>query len=171
MTTNEMIWKTLTTKMEKEPKYRSVLADMGIEIYDSECSEQGFWAVRDIATGRNLVVSRGDDGKRRLYGNDGCWDVDTKNVRLVDYIGYLRCPRKYKTWHDIYPERSEYSVLRDLISTKKDSISRWEWELRKIHKKIGDLMEVRDRYEEYWNEACDSLDKARERVDELRWKM
>ena len=49
----------------------------------------------------------------------------------------------------------------------------WECELRKIHKKIGDLMEERNRYEEYRNEAYDSLDKARERAEELRdkWKM
>ena len=168
MTTNEMIWKTLTTKMEREPKYRSVLTDMGIEIYDSECSEQGFWAVRDIATGRNLVISKDYDGKRRLYGNDGCWGVDTKNVRLVDYIGYLRCPRKYKSYYDIYPVRSEYSTLRDLISTQKRSVSMWEWEIRKVHKKICELTEERDRYEGYWNEACEELGKARERVDELK---
>ena len=173
MTTNEMIWKTLTTKTEKEPKYKSVLADMGIEIYDSESSEQGFWAVRDVNTGRNLVISKDYDGKRRLYGNDGCWDVKTKSVKLVDYIGYLRCPRKYKTYYDIHPVRSEYNVLRDSISTQKRYVSMWECELRKIHKKIGDLMEERNRYEEYRNEAYDSLDKARERAEELRdkWKM
>ena len=170
MTTNEMILKTLTTKMEKEPKYRSVLADMGIEIYDSECSEQGFWAVRDVNTGRNLVISKDYDGKRRLYGNDGCWGVDTKNVRLVDYIGYLRCPSKYKTYYDIHPVRSEYNVLRDSISTQKRYVFMWERELRKIYKKIGDLMEERDRYGEYLHEAWDGLDRARERVEELRDK-
>ena len=113
------------------------------------------------------------DGKRRLYGNDGCWDVKTKSVKLVDYIGYLRCPRKYKTYYDIHPVRSEYNVLRDSISTQKRYVSMWERELRKIHKKIGDLMEERNRYEEYRNEAYDSLDKARERAEELRdkWKM
>ena len=32
MTTNEMILKTLTTKVTKEPKYKSILEDMGFTI-------------------------------------------------------------------------------------------------------------------------------------------
>ena len=46
MNTNEMIYKTLRTKMDKEPKYRDVLADLGIEVFDSNCSTQGFWSVK-----------------------------------------------------------------------------------------------------------------------------
>lgn len=169
MKTNEMIWKTLTTKVGKEPKFRSILVDMGIEIYDSECSEQGFWAVRDTATGRNLVISKDYDGKRTLYGNDGCWDVETKNVRLVDYIGYLRCQREYKNYYDLHPEyNSEYRKLRHRISTEKDSASLWSWELKKIDKKIADLMEERERYAGYYKKSCDGLREVRQRVEELR---
>lgn len=92
MTTNEMIYKTITTKLTKEPKYKSILEDMGYKVYNSDMSACGCWTVENPENGRCILFSKGYDSRRRLYG--GYKPVETKDFKKVNFVGYLK-KRKY----------------------------------------------------------------------------
>lgn len=164
MNTNEMIYRTLRTKMDKEPRYRDVLADLGIEVFDSSCSTQGFWSVRYIPTGNMLVISKGYDNRVHLYGGEnGYQEPNAKDLKRFDYIGFLKRHKKRQVLTD-----TEYETLRNSICQCKRDIKWAEEDLSDIDKKIAHLMEQRDHYKERLKKATDGLQAARERVAELR---
>lgn len=171
MTTNEMIYRTLRTKMNKEPKYREVLADMGIEAYDSDSSTQGFWSVKCVATGRMLVISKGYDGRRHLYGGDnGYQHTNARDLKKFDYMGFLKCDRR-KEASPYFTDSSiptEYRALRCTIRECKSGIRWAERDLAEVDKKIADLMEQKEHYKQRLADAINKLSDARERVEELR---
>ena len=170
MTTNEMIYKTLRTKMSKEPRYRAVLADLGIEVFDSDCSTQGFWSVRYIPTGKMLVISKGYDNRVHLYGGEnGYQKPKVRDLKMFDYIGFLRCDRKKEGrpyFSDDYV--SEYKVLMKDIRQGKSDIRWAERDIADVSKRIADLMEQKKHYEERLADATNRLNAARERTAELK---
>lgn len=171
MTTNEMIRRTLKTKTTKEPKYRDVLADMGIEVYDSGNSEQGFWAVRDTATGKNLVISKGYDNRVHIYGDNGFRQVKVKDLSLFDYMGYLKCKRDRKggtPYFNVGYVNTEYKGLRCAISDGKRDIRWAERDIKEVDKKIESLMKEKEWHEERLARATNSINVARKRIDELK---
>lgn len=170
MNTNEMIYKTLRTKTNKEPKYRAVLADLGIEVYDSTFSTQGFWSVRYIPTGKMLVISKGYDNRVHLYGGEnGYQNPHAKDLKLFDYIGFLRCDRK-KEGRPYFSDSvfTEYKALMKDIRQGKSDIRWAERDIEEVSKRIADLMEQKKHYEERLADATNRLNAARERVAELR---
>ena len=173
MTTNEMIFRTLKTKMNKTPKYAEVLADLGIEVYDSDSSTQGFWSVRYIPTGRMLVISKGYDNKTHLYGGDcGYRGTNAKDLKKFDYMGFLRCNRNKEAspyFADSFIP-TEYKAIRCTIHDCKSAIRCAERDLAEVDKKIADLMYQREYYKKKLTDATDRLSEARRRVEELRRK-
>ena len=92
MTTNEMIYKTINTKLTKEPKFKSVLEDMGYEVFNSDWSDYGNWTVKNPKTGRLVALSRSSrGGKRGIYNGWYCIkEGDISKVNLVGYLGKKR---------------------------------------------------------------------------------
>ena len=174
MTTNEMIYSTLRTKMGKVPKYKDILADLGIEVYDSNSSTQGFWSVRYIDTGRMLVISKGYDKRVHLYGGDnGYQHTDAKDLKKFDYIGFLKCNR-HKEGTPYFRAGyidSEYRKLRSDIYEGKRDICWAEREIENLDKKIESLMKEREWQKNRLAKATNRVNMARERVDKLRQKM
>lgn len=168
MTTNEMIYKTITTKLTKEPKFKSILEDMGYVVYESEWSEYGNWTVKNPKNGRMVALSRSYDRKRGLY--DG-WkyikdstDGDIRKVNLVGYLGKEKISRQRVN--------AEYKNLRAKIKECKKNIKEQEDYLEFYRDGLDKWLKY---YEEKF-EACQSqidkdnarLAEARARVDELR---
>lgn len=77
ITVNEMIYKTITTKTSKEPKYKDVLKAMGYTVYNSSWSEYDYWAVKNETTDRMIVFSKGYDKKKRLMMNGESLKIET----------------------------------------------------------------------------------------------
>ena len=175
MTTNEMIYRTLRTRMDKAPKYRDVLADLGIEVYDSDSSTQGFWSVRYIPTGKMLVISKRYDNRTHLYGGDNGWQkTNAKDLKKFDYMGFLKRNRGSKGLPYFYDKsyvKTEYKELGSTLFESKRDIRWAERDLEEVDKKIADLIEKRKWYEKRLADATDRLRVARERVNELRQKM
>ena len=170
MTINEMIYKTLTTKTTKEPKYSSALKDMGLQIFESGYSHYNYWAVKDKMTGRVLVISRDRGNRRGLF--DPCCLIKHENkknsISNIDFIGYLKTTR-----HMIKrtPEESEYSKLRKEIRNCKG----WEYkyhedEIEKIQMKIDELNRSLEYHNKQIKDFNNRLAKVRERVKELKSK-
>lgn len=165
MTTNEMIYKTLTTKTTKEPKYKSVLEDMGFTIYDSGLSDYGYWAVKFEATGRVLVISKDRSNKRGLFNPYSLIKHCGKNndILKVDFVGYLR-KRKY----DRTKKQSVYSELRWKIERYKY----WaEYEAKRVteaQKEVDKALKYLDYCKNEYRKNTDGLRECRARVDELR---
>ena len=168
MTTNEMIYKTITTKMSKEPKFKAVLEDMGFEILDTNWSDYDYWGIKCRDTGVMIVLSRGYDNKRRLYKN-GTHAVKTKEIKKIDFANMLREGRERWYVRSSIPA-SEYSRLRDSIRDSKRRIALRENDIVDLERQIKQL---NDRLEEK-RTALDANQKAlcdaRSRVSELRSK-
>lgn len=112
MTTNEMIYKTLTTKLTKEPIYKSILEDLGYVVFDSDCSAYSNWAIKNEKTSREIVISKDYDNKRGLF--DPYNRIETKDIRKVDYVGFLNKKRAVFP----YPNNSEYHEIRTTIQSE-----------------------------------------------------
>ena len=170
MTTNEMILKTLTTKVTKEPKYKSILEDMGFTIYDSDCSHYNYWTIKCEATGQILVISRDRGNKRGLFDPYSLIKHDNKenDISKIDFVGYLRTTRRMA---DRIPKESEYKKLRKEIEYCKGW--NYEWHKKRIEE-IGKEIEALNRNLEYNKEEIRKLDnklaKVRERIKELKNK-
>lgn len=168
MTTNEMILKTLTTKVTKEPKYKSILEDMGFTIYDSGCSHYNYWAIKCEATGQTLVISRDRGNRRGLFDPYNLIKYDNKenDISKIDFVGYLRTTRYMS---DRTPKESEYKKLRKEIKYCKG----WNYEYHKkeldeTYKEIDKLYQKLKYHNERIKEYEDKLTKARKRVKELK---
>ena len=170
MTTNEMIFKTLTTKVTKEPKYKSILEDMGFTIYDSDCSHYNYWTIKCEATGQILVISRDRENKRGLFDPYSLIKHDNKenDISKIDFVGYLRTTRRMA---DRIPKESEYKKLREEIKYCKGWNYKWYKErIEKIKKEIEKLNNSLEYNKEEIRKLDNKLAKARERVKELKNK-
>ena len=50
LTINEMIYKTISTKLKKEPKYKEILEQLGYTVFDSDYSDYDCWSVKNNET-------------------------------------------------------------------------------------------------------------------------
>ena len=82
-TVNEMLFDTLTTKVEKTPKYKELLEDMG---YTLEADKyEAFWSVNGIqfyrGRGFECHIYNGNKNRRRtIQGKENLAKVDWKNL-------------------------------------------------------------------------------------------
>ena len=141
MTTNEMILKTISTKTTKEPKYKSILEDMGYVICISDWGECGCWCVENPVTDRLVVFSKGYDKKKRLYG--GYKPIKEKDYKKIDFVGYLKCTRTYgdkKT--NKYNEQKAQKKIEEAIKNFEYLQSRYDENVSKLEecrKKVKEL--------------------------------
>ena len=163
MTTNEMILKTISTKLTKEPIYKSILEDLGYEVYDSKWSAYNNWAIKNKKTGNTVLFSKGYDNKKRLY--DTSRPINARNFKEVDYVGLLK---KEKRPRFSNTNTSEYAILRDKIKESKWSIEYYKKDIEGKRKRLDEIMNDIKRYEGYISNSEACLGSARERVAELR---
>ena len=165
MTTNQMIYKTLTTKVTKEPKYKSVLEDMGFTVFESGLSHYDYWAIKCNETGRTLVISKDRGNKRGLFDPYSLIKHDGKNNDILK-VDFARCLKKHKYSRSI--KQSKYSELRWKIERYKS----WaEYEAKRVteaQKEVDKALEYLDYCKKEYRKNTDGLRECRARVDELR---
>ena len=171
MTTNEMILKTIKTKLTKTPIYKSILEDLGYEVFDSEESHYGYWAVKNTETGRMILISQGYDGKRRLY--DNCSDIETSDLKKVDYVNLLKTnrPSANNPYASDYVyrnfERGKYYDLREIIKKNKDYIKYKENRIEEYKKQIRNIKKYmaceKEMLDKYIIELCMARDIIKEK--------
>ena len=166
LTTNQMILKTISTKANKEPKYKAILEDMGLKVYKSNWSVYNNWAVGCPATGKSVCLSKGRDNKKRLY--DGYSPIHhVRDFEKVDLLSFLKSP--YRPYYK-KGIQSEYRELRYSIQNAKRSIKDEEESISDLQKKIDTLNDEMESKKEYLHKAKEDLRKARERVAGLKRK-
>ncbi len=161
MTTNEMILKTISTKTTKEPKYKSILENMGYVICISDWGECGCWCVENPVTDRLVVFSKGYDKKKRLYG--GYKPIKEKDYKKIDFVGYLKCTRTYGD-----KKTNKYNELRNEIKLTKEYIKDYKKDMEKAQKKIEEAIKNFEYLQSRYDENVSKLEECRKKVKELK---
>jgi len=162
MTTNEMIYKTISTKLTKTPKYKDVLEDMGFRVYDSGDSVCGCWTVGLPETNRIVLFSKGYDNKKRLYGGYDDSPIHTTNPKMVDYVGLLKSKRIPLRERQGF-NGGKYADIRWVIGLEMDSVRRYEYEIERCERAIArhkeDIREHKQRVSDMMEEVRRSRQK------------
>ena len=180
MTTNEMIYKTMNTKLTKEPIYKSVLEDLGYEVYDSTWSYYNNWTVKNKETGKTILLSKHNyTNKKALFDCPFC--IETNDIKKVNYVDFLSKNRPNVTRpffeNYIYKnfERSKYSDLRDDIRDSKWDIKYYNRYINETKEKIEKLKKDIEqcnsdikRYNEKITDTQKKLEDTRQKVAELK---
>lgn len=101
VTVNEMLYKTLHTKITKEPKYKEVLEALGYELSkDHDWSSYDYWGIM-AADGTVVVISKTREGKKALFKTAHL--IRTNNITKVDLSNLIKTKREpvrgyYETW-------------------------------------------------------------------------
>lgn len=157
ITVNEMIYKTITTKTNKEPKYKNVLEAMGYTVYNSSWSEYDYWAVKNETTNRMVVFSKGYDKKKRLY--DEWRTIKDKDFKKVNLTGYLNCAREH--YNPYNTTESKYRKLREKFKQAKISIRYNNEDIDRIQKRINELTKDLERTKERKDENLKIIDEVK----------
>lgn len=145
MTTNEMIFKTISTKTTKVAKFAPILIDMGYEVIDDNgWNGCDCFIVRNPKTNKSICFSKGYDNKRRLF--DTCFAIETYDFKKVDFVRFLSKPRR-----DTYEKPSIYSQFRAKYKNAKwdneyhgDKIISIRKQIEKLQKELEYHIENRD---------------------------
>jgi hypothetical protein len=93
LTVNEMIYKTLTTKVSKIPKYKDELEALGYKLNSTHAwSTYDYWGIETGIPGRILLISSGYDKKKRLYKT--AKHIKTKDITKVDFENLIKTNRE-----------------------------------------------------------------------------
>lgn len=165
LTANEMIYRTLTTKLIKEPKYKKELEDLGLVIFDSHWSSMDYWAVKNPVNDRYLVISKDLGNKTRLYKEGISSFTDFAGIKHVNLLNYLIGKRKRYTEPKLV---GKYHLLRNKIQSSKYWMKVIEDDIKEVDEKIKRLEEEKKRYIDRYNSYENELNEARKRVDEIK---
>ena len=162
MTVNEMIYKTLTTKITKEPRYKDALEKLGYELVkDHGWSEYDYWGVKMAEDNRILLISKGRDNKRHLYKTAS--HVQTKDITKVDFEKLIKTDRSatrplkfrpytrielYKVAREDYKthlricegEKKNIVVKEEMLEKAKESLKNWEERTEKSKAKLDEII-------------------------------
>ena len=84
LTVNEMIYQTLTTEVDKIPKYKEELESLGYQLNDIHCwSSYNYWGIETGTPGKILLISSGYDNRKRLYVTSKC--IAARNISKFDF--------------------------------------------------------------------------------------
>lgn len=164
MTTNEMIYKTITTKLTKTPVYKSVLEDLGYEVIDREWSSYNNWTIKNKATGNMVMFSKDYDNKRGLF--DGPNRIKTNDFKKVDYVDLLN---KHKR-DSFNNNETKYAKLRRTITSYKWYIDLYKKRIKEKQKEIEKLNNELEEYILRLNHKENELDNTRKEIIELKNK-
>jgi len=164
LTINEMIYKTISTKLKKEPKYKEILEQLGYTVFDSDYSDYDCWSVKNNETEKMVCFSKGYSTNKKMLFNWGS-AIKSNDFKKVDFVNFLKCKRNYL--NRCVPN-SRYGNLRSIISHNKQSIKWYNEEIDEVQKKIDKLKKDLDRYNKYIEEKEQKLEDARDEVFKLK---
>lgn len=162
---NEMIYKTISTKLNRNPKYKEALEAAGFTVYDSDWSGCECWTVRNDKTGRTVLFSRDYGKRKRLYGRlHPSQPIESGDYRKVDFASLLNCERN----GSLSPAASKYRILRDKMKKAKDSIQYQEKKIEEIQSLIDGLEMDLKQAKEWRSGYMDALCELREQIPERK---
>lgn len=125
LTVNEMIYRTLTTKETKTPKYKEVLESLGFELVkDHGWSHYDYWAIRMYENDRLLVISQGKDHKRHLYKTANF--VNTNDIAKVDFVNLIKTDRSATRWYNRLPKETSVQKYKQAKMSYQTNLSIYE---------------------------------------------
>ena len=144
LTVNEMIYKTLTTKETKVPKYKEVLEALGYELVkDHGWSHYDYWAIQLKEDNRILVISQGYDKKKRLYKTAQA--VKSNDITKVDFANMINIDRSANRWYNNRTEtniqryknaKQDYKLYLSICEDQKNKVKTLEEQLDKARKDV-----------------------------------
>lgn len=164
LTINEMIYKTISTKLKKEPKYKEILEQLGYTVFDSDYSDYDCWSVKNNETEKMVCFSKGYSTNKKMLFNWGS-PIKTYDFKKVDFVNFLKCKRNYL---DGCVPNNHYNDLRRIIYYSKQSIKYYNDDIAEIQKKIDKLKKDLDRCNKYIEENEQKLEDARDEVFKLK---
>lgn len=167
MTINEMIYKTLITKMTKEPKYRKELEALGLEIVANNWSDcYNYWLVRNPATRRELVINKDYDNKKNIFNPYRSIVKEGHDIKKIDFLGYLNCNRP--PYNERFPKRSKYKEWREELVQGKRWIPYHEKEIQKLQRKKKSIDNEIQYNERNILQYQMKINKIRENINKLK---
>lgn len=167
MTVNEMIYKTLTTKITKEPKYKDALEKLGYELSkDHDWSSYDYWGIKMAEDNKVLVISKGRDNKRYLFKT--AFRVRTNDIAKVDFENLIKTNRRENRWWNFnVPETriDKYKRTKNDYRTDLSICENYKKDIAKIEK---ELIEKQKRLEYWIARSEDDKDKLDKIIAELK---
>lgn len=155
LTVNEMIYKTLTTKETKVPKYKAILEALGYELVkDHGWSTYDYWAIKLKEDNRILVISTGYDKKKRLYKTASA--IKTKDITKVDFVNLIKINRsETRAWKLRRPDNKiqKYKQAKLDLHTDLSICEDYKKEIQKAEDEIAKKKELLKDWEK--RAACD----------------
>lgn len=162
LTVNEMIYKTLTTKITKVPKYKDVLEALGYILdKDHDWSVYDYWGIKMAESNHTLLISKGYDNQRRLYKT--ATHVETKDISKVDFVNLIKTDRSATRWYNRRMPETKIQQYKGLKKSYRSDLSICESYKQKIIKVEEQLEEEKERLK-HWEEIAA---KDKNKLDEL----
>lgn len=167
MTINEMIYKTLTTKMTKEPKYRKELEALGLEIVINDWSDcYNYWLVRNPATGRELVINKDYSNRKNIFNPYNSIIEEGHDIKKINFFGYLNCDRP--SLSERLPKESKYKKWRVKLRSNKRYILNCKKDIQGLQEKKRKLDETIQYYEERLSQYQTENDNIRCDINKIK---
>lgn len=167
ITINEMIYKTLTTKMTKEPKYRKELEALGLEIVENDWSScYNYWLVRNPTTGRELVINKDYGNRKNIFNPYDSIAKDSHHIQKIDFLGYLNCDRP--SYNEKLPQKNKYREWREALKDGKHWKDYYEKRIQKLKEEKEKLDKAIREQTEYRNKCQDKINTVRCHVEDVK---
>lgn len=169
LTVNEMIYRTLTTKETKTPKYKEVLELLGFELVkDHGWSHYDYWAIRMKEDDRLLVISQGYDKKKRLYKTCNC--VNTNDIAKVDFANLIKTDRSATRWYKRLPPETNVQKYKQAKMSYQTDLSICEDYKKKIIEFEQQVEKAKERVEYYEQLVASEKNKMNEIIAAIKRK-
>lgn len=158
LTINEMILNTLTTKMDKTPKYKLILEQLGYTLNNThDWSTYNYWGI-NIPNGKGiLVISKDYSNKKRIY-------ITCTSVAPFDKASKVNFENLLKVKGDREKNKDfEYNIkfnktnIQKIIGFKKE-IEYYNRGKERTKKRIKDLMTEIENYDKLITEIRNKID-------------
>lgn len=167
ITINEMIYKTLTTKTTKEPKYKKELEALGLEIImDGWSGYYNYWSIRNPLTDRELVISKDYAGRKNIFNPYDSIAKDSHYIKKIDFLDYLNCNRP--SYDERLPQKSKYRKWRETLKDNKHWKGYHERKIQELEKEKEKLDKAIREQIEYCNKYQDIIDAVRCHVEDVK---
>lgn len=163
VTINEMIYNTITTKVEKVPKYKKELEALGYTLNNThDWSAYKYWGI-DTEKGI-LVISKDYGGHKRLYFT--AFPVNgakKEKIKLVDFVNLINKPQKDKRVPKTAVTR--YKNLKSELESREWLVNQYRKDIEEMKRKIEEKQKTMALYEE---RAKETQQKIQEIFEEKR---
>ena len=147
LTINEMILNTLTTKMNKTPKYKLILEQLGYTLNNThDWSTYNYWGI-NVPNGKGiLVISKDYSNKKRIY-------ITCTSIAPFDKVSKINFENLLKVKGDReknkefeYNEKFNKTNIQKILELKRE-IEYYNRGKEKVKKKMKDLVLTIENYD------------------------